>query len=343
MKGFNVLLTCCGMHISERINDLKNNEDCVPVKVYACNCNENNLPYGCAVEGCFVVPPISSPEYIPTLIDICKDNEIDIIIPTVTLELQFMAEHKEEFESNGIKVSISCLPSIKISNNKLLLYNLYSSIMPKTIATKSYKELLNFSKSLNGSQVCLKLADHCGGNGFAVIDDTKAYDMNFFNRRGDHRYLGWKEAENVFKRLNSPILAQEKIDGVDYSVSALAVNGEVSHLCGYFGYSMSYGAIEHGKITVNCKAYEIVKKICLELMIDGNVCFDFIIDKNGNVFLLEINPRVNASLPFVTKAGVNLLYLRCKNLLGDYSDVGQGYAVKEGLQMKKYHESRYFL
>ena len=63
----------------------------------------------------------------------------------------------------------------------------------------------------------------------------------------------------------------------------------------------------------------------------------------GEVVLLEVNPRVNASLPFVWKAGVNMLYLRCKNLLGDYSDIGQFQKIEFGLKMKKFYDSRYFL
>lgn len=343
MKDFSVLLTCCGMHVSERIHDLKNNEDNVCVRVFACNSNIDNLPHGCDVEGLFVVPPITAPDYISTLIEICLDNKIDIIIPTVTLELQFMAEHRHEFEKHGIKVNISSPPSIRISNNKTFLYNFYRDLMPPSVVTNKFSELLNFSTLLEGSPICIKFPDHCGGNGFAVIDDDKAYDMSYYNKRGDHHYIGWDSVKRIFEKLDSPIIAQKKIDGIDYSVSALTVKGDVTHICGYYGFSMEHGAICHGKIAVNETAYEIVKRLCLELCLDGNVCFDFIVDKQGRVYLLEINPRVNASLPFVTKAGVNMLYLRCKNLLGDYTDIERNYAVKEGLQMKKYHESRYFI
>lgn len=90
MRDFNVLFTCCGMHVSERIENLRNNEDGVNVKVFACNSNPDNLPYGLDVEGCFVVPPIHHPDYIDVIVGICKENDIDVIIPNVTLELQFI-------------------------------------------------------------------------------------------------------------------------------------------------------------------------------------------------------------------------------------------------------------
>ena len=86
-----------------------------------------------------------------------------------------------------------------------------------------------------------------------------------------------------------------------------------------------------------------MEKLVKELDLDGNACFDFRITPEGWAVLLEVNPRVNASLPFVWKAGVNMLYLRCKNLLGDYSDIGQFQKIEFGLKMKKFYDSRYFV
>lgn len=342
MKDFNVLLTCCGNHVSERIRNLKENEDGVKVKVFACNSNPGNLPYGCDIDGCFVVPPLSSPGYIPEIVRICKDNRIDIIIPTVTLELQFMADYKEDFEKYGIKVSISSPMSLKISNNKLHLQEKYPALMPPTVATTSFADLLSFDSDIrHDHRLCVKLQDHCGGNGFAILDDDKARDMTYFNKKYDSHYLSYDEMERIMRRLDKSIIVQEYIEGLDYSVSVLADHGEVIHICGYLGYAMEHGAIEYGEIKKNEVAYSIAKMICSEIGLDGNACFDFRITPNGDVYLLEINPRVNASLPFVTEAGINMLYLRCKRLLGDYSENTKD--VQYGLKMKKYHESRYFV
>lgn len=342
MKEFSVLLTCCGNHISERIRNLKENEDGVNVRVYACNSHEDNLPFGCDVEGCFVVPAIHEPDYIETVIRICEENCIDIIIPTVTLELEFMAEHREDFEKRGIKVSIASPEAIRISNNKLFLYDRYSSLMPPTIATKDFHDLLSFrSRIASGHKLCVKLQDHCGGNGFAILDEDKARDMTYFNRKNDNQYVSYEEMERIMHRLDKPILLQEYIEGNDYSVSVLADDGKVMHICGYAGYAIEHGAIEYGEIMYNPKAYEIAKMICEDLCLDGNACFDFRISPNGDVYLLEVNPRVNASLPFVAEAGINMLYLRCKRLLGEFDESPK--RIQYGLKMKKYHESRYFL
>lgn len=344
MRDFNVLLTCCANHVKERIDSLKNNEDKVSVGVYAVNCNPDNLPACDMVDGSFVVPPITAPEYIDTILNVCQRNSIDIIIPTATVELGLMARHKGFFEKHGIKVSVASPEAIAVANNKIELQKRYASLMPMQTIAEDEADVYEFERQIPlGSRMCCKLSDHAGGNGFAIVDDEKAKDITLFNKFGENRYISMDDLYYIANRGTEKVILQEYVDGVDYSVSLLAANGDVTHIVGYVGHQMSYGAIVSGEIRFNEKAYAIATQITKELGIDGNACFDFRIKENGEVVLLEVNPRVNASLPFVWRAGVNMLYLRCKNLLGDYTDVSRFHKIFFGLKMKKFYDSRYFV
>ena len=343
MKDFNVLFTCCGMHVKERIDSLRHNEEGSKVKVFAVNCEQDNLPPADMADGTYVVPKIHDAKYLSTILAICKANEIQVIVPTVTLELEFMAKNKDYFEKKGIKVSVASPEALAVANNKIKLHEAYGSLMPKEIVPTSSDDVSKFKKSLPlGSALCCKLSNHCGGNGFAIIDDEKSLDMTLFNKYGGNHYISTHQLKELIERGDYKIIVQEFRHGYDYSVSALTVQGRVTHICGYIGYQMSCGAIINGEILYNRKAYQIVEKICNELKLDGNVCFDFRISPNGDVTLLEINPRVNASLPFVQKAGCNMLYIRCKNLLGDYTDIEVADRIKYGLRMKKFYDSKYY-
>ena len=136
------------------------------------------------------------------------------------------------------------------------------------------------------------------------------------------------------------IILSEYIAGHDYSVCTLSASGEVLHRCGFIGLEMDYGSVMLGEIQKNATAYEIAETVCAELGIDGNACFDFMLGKDGRVKLLEVNPRLSASLPFVAAAGLNLPYLRCKQLLG-YDITGYDINVRYGLKMRKYYECEY--
>jgi len=45
-----------------------------------------------------------------------------MVLPLVTRELIPLAMHKKEFETAGIKISVSPLASLEIANNKSRLY-----------------------------------------------------------------------------------------------------------------------------------------------------------------------------------------------------------------------------
>lgn len=343
MKDFNVLMTCSGMFAKSFAQLLKENTDGANVKVYACNMDENRLPPKGCTDGDFIAPKITDKEYMPFLLNLCMENNIDIIIPTVTLELGFMSKHAKEFAENGIKTSISLPETIRVANDKIRLYNRYSPLMPLQLTTHDPNDVLSFSKWLpNGSKLCCKLSDHAGGNGFAIVDDEKALDPTLFNRYATDRYISMRDLLEIIERGTHDVILQEYKEGYDYSVCVLANNGIVSHMVGFAGKVMSYGAIMNGEIEYNTEAYRIAECISKELRIDGNACFDFRISKDGSTTLLEINPRVNASLSFVNEAGINMLYLRCKNLLGDYSDLEKSYPIRYGLKMRKYYETVYY-
>lgn len=343
MRSFNVLLTCCSIHVKEVIDCLRNNEDGVEVKVYVANSVAANLPPEELSDGNFVVPPVTAPEYIETLISICKEHDISIVMPTATLELEIMARAKEKFAQNGIIVSVSSIESLLIANNKIALYSCYADLMPKQVIPNGISDVDAFAAMFKykNSSICCKVDNLCGGKGFAVVDDKKCNDTSLFNKFGENRYISLHDLKSIVGNGKNKVILQQRIEGLDYTVSILANQGVVTHICGYVGYMMAFGSIMYGEIQPNSMAYDIVTKIVAELKLDGNVAFDFILRKSGKVVLLEINPRINASLPFVRQAGCNMVYLRCKQLLG--FEVPAECVMKEGLKMKKFYDTRYYV
>jgi len=340
MKPINVLFTCTSLYSHEYAECLTNNEDGTTIHTYAVNCDkERFMPRG-YVEEQFLVPKITDEKYIPALLKLCDELNIDIIIPTATVELEMMSAAKETFEDRGVKVSVASEKCVSIANNKKELYKRYSPLMPAQVEAKSGGEIYQFY--VKNKEICCKLSDGCGGSGFAIVDDIKAKDPLLFNRLGTERYISSQQLYEIAVAGKYDMLVQEYIEGIDYTVNVLAVKGNVTHIVGIAGSLMSYGVILKGKIEYNAVAYEIAEKITKELMLDGNACFDFRITPDLEVYLLEINPRVSASLSFVKEAGVNMLWLRCKNLLGDYSDVSKFFPIKYGLKMERKYAGRYY-
>lgn len=337
----NVLITGCNNHFQGIERCLHKNYENEPVRTIGTDCNPNHV-IGTGCNATYVVPRSDDPTYIPTMLDICKAENVDVILPFVTTELHIMAENSNKFESVGTKVSVSSPESINVANNKVAMYNKFKRFMPyQTVATNS-DDVQKFAEAIGYPyrRFCCKLPESCGGNGFCIVDDKLASDIRYRNKCGVAGFVSLDTMKELADNYNREIILSEYIDGNDYSVCVLADHGTVKHICGYIGYEMDYGCILLGEIMKNDKAYSIAEEVCHEIGIDGNACFDFMLGKDGRVMLLEANPRISASLAFVAAAGLNLPYLRCKQLLG--KDTGEyDISIRYGLKMRKYYECEY--
>jgi len=113
-------------------------------------------------------------------------------------------------------------------------------------------------------------------------------------------------------------------------------------MLGFEASLMAFGSAMFAEISENEQAYDIARKVTKDSGLDGNACFDFMKRKDGSVKLLEVNPRLSASLPFIARAGLNLPYLRIKQLLGrDFTSRQPEINFK--LRMSKNYESEYFV
>lgn len=357
MRKLTVLITGCSKHSKEVVDCLVQNEDGREVDVVAVDMDENRLlKHGTKYQ--YVAPPITDEGYIPFLKNVCEETHTDIIIPYITAELELMARYKKEFEEIGVKVSVASKESLEILNNKEKFGEMFQRYAPGQCATDDVHtaKIICEAHKNKKMKLCCKISGKCGGTGFCIVDNEKAYDISLFNRCGVNRYISDQDLYKIIEAGNKVIL-QEYIEGVDYSVCVLADHGRVLDMAGYAGYDMQYGAVVNGQIVTNQEAYDIAQFIVRKLGVDGNACFDFILEgmtsksdirdlQKAHVKLLECNPRINASIGFCWHAGMNLVYLRCKQLMGELTSdeiVTSNLRLKEGLRMQKYYESEYYI
>ena len=57
-------------------------------------------------------------DYIPQLLEICKRDGIDLVIPTIDTDLLVLAENRELFRKAGIAVMISGLDKVRLCRDK---------------------------------------------------------------------------------------------------------------------------------------------------------------------------------------------------------------------------------
>jgi len=331
------------MHSKDLIDVLRANYDGEEIHVVGINCEDTALLRS-GVDAGYVVPRITEPDYIPTVISICEKEHVDVIFPFITAELPIMAVNKPLLEEHGIKVSVSSLESLQASGDKIALAAKYADLMPKQIVVRSSADIAGFARMIGypDKKMCCKLPDRCGGLGFAIIDEEKGRDLTIYNKFGVSRYITLDMLYLLYANCSETLILQEFEEGTDYSVCLLAQDGETLYRCGFEASLMAFGSAMFAAISENEMAYEIAEEIVRDTGLDGNVCVDFILKPDGTVRLLEVNPRLSATLPFIARAGLNLPYLRCKQLLG-YNVKGLSLDVNTRLRMSKNYESEYFV
>lgn len=58
-------------------------------------------------DGSFAAPRVTSPEYVPLLIDLCREKQIRLVVPTIDPELTRLALARDQFAAEGIHVAVS--------------------------------------------------------------------------------------------------------------------------------------------------------------------------------------------------------------------------------------------
>lgn len=115
----NIIITSAGQRVA-LVRDFKETlvRFYAEAKVFTTDMNPELAPAAYVSDGCFEVLRVTDENYISQLLDICKKNEIGMIVPTIDIELLVLAENKKLFNDNDIIVCVSDLDFIKVCRDK---------------------------------------------------------------------------------------------------------------------------------------------------------------------------------------------------------------------------------
>ena len=91
-------------------------------KVFTTDCDKT-APAIHLSDGFFLTPRVTEDNYIPTLIEICKDHSIAGILSFIDPELEILAKNKDRFNEIGVRILIPNENFVKICYDKYLTHN----------------------------------------------------------------------------------------------------------------------------------------------------------------------------------------------------------------------------
>jgi len=276
------------------------------------------------VDTFYKVPAATSPDYCDIVMDICKKEHVDIYFPNISAEVSNLVQNRNKFEKIGTKLAISNVESIEIANNKLSTYKFLKENnidVPKFYPVKSVEDFVEGCRVMGYPQnaICLKIIDGSGSRGVRIIDSTKSrYDI-FVNEKPNNFFTSYEEMKSTLMEARNfhDMMLVEYMPGTEYTVDLLAEKGKVLYEVGRENVVSLMSIAQESILKYDEEAYRICEKIVELLKMDGNIGFDFMRDRDGTPMLMDINPRITATVSVIAAGGVNLPYMRVKQLLGE--------------------------
>jgi len=338
MRDLTVLLTACGVQfIPGLVQCLRNNGE-RNIKIVGTDMHEEPTLYE-FVDVLYEVPKATNQNYVDRLLEICKKEKVDVLLPFMSAEILTLHDNKERFESIGTKVSVSNRNSIEIANNKLKFYEYLRDnglSVPKFYPLRNVRELEEVCTKLGYPEkaVCVKATNLSGSRGIRILDPSKSRFDILFGEKPNSFYISLEELKIILSEKNTmpEMMAMEYLPGEEYSVDLIADHGKVIYMCGRESNVILASIPQVATLKKNEGAYNISRAVIESLKLDGNADLDFKLDEKGQPVLMEVNPRIAATLGIFAAGGLNLPYLRIKQLLGEeLPEVN----IKYGTMMKR--------
>lgn len=273
----------------------------------------------------YQVPADTDPSYTSRLLEICKKEKVDVLMPFMSAELLNLIDRKPDFEAVGTKVSVSDRHSVEVTNNKYQFYAFlkeHGIKVPRFAPVRHSTELLAACEQCGYPQngVCVKATELSGSRGIRIIKPGMSRFDVLFNEKPNSFFTSYEDLQATLneKPEMPEMMTMEYLPGEEGSVDLLAENGKIIYMA-YRESNVNLHSIpQAATLSYNQEAYDIAEKVIDALGLTGNADLDFKADAEGHPVLMEINPRIAATMQIFKEGGLNLPYLRVKHLLGEY-------------------------
>lgn len=331
MKTNNILFTCAGRrnYLINYFKDALNGNGLV----IAID-NQTNAPALIDADLAIQVSDIYSDTYLEELKSICIKHQVRALIPLNDLELPMLAKHKAEIEETGTKVIVSNQFAIDICFDKWKTFQFLKD--HKLLTPKTYINFNTVAENIKNKELefplVLKPRWGSASIGIEIVENMEELDCAY-------RLLKIKLSRSILNKasedaIESAILIQEKIDGIEYGMDILNdFEGNYYNTFAREKLSMRAGETDKAMSVINPKFSDIGETIARNLKHIGNMdCDVFLVGEK--VYVLELNPRFGGGYPFSHEAGVNTAAIYIEWLNGN-KDVSHLNNYEENISFAK--------
>ncbi len=306
----NILITAIGSMSAEYVIRELREEN----KVVGCDIYPSHWHFQAKLcHNCYQVPLATDNNYVKALLNICKQEAINFLVPLTDLEIDILNKNRRTFAENNVVLCMPSEESLKISRDKLALYYFFRDdeqvSVIKTVNRIDQNEEVSFpliAKPYNGRS----------SEGLFLVKNQR--DLDYVLSKEGYIFQEYKEGS---------VFTVDCVRNADTKVVVAIAREELLRTKNGAGLTV--------RLTNDQNLLNKVHYIANQLDINGCVNIEFI--KNGQAYyLIDINPRFSAGVAFSAQLGYDVAnnHLRC--FVGE--DIAPSPELEEKIMTKKFHE-----
>ncbi len=281
-----------------------------------------------------VVPSIYDPSYIDELARVISNYKIDAVISLNDLELPILSRHRERLEAGGARVLVSPEAVIDIAFDKMKTARFLQS--NGILTPKTYTDIASATKAISSGEIQFPVVvkPRWGSASIGIDFPADSEDLELAFKLQHKRLHSTMLATASGQDLENAILIQQKIIGKEYGMDIL--NDFEGNYIGTFvrqKLAMRSGETDKAISVIDGRFDAIGKKISENLRHVGNLDID-VFEADGDLYVLELNPRFGGGYPFSHEAGINTPAIYIELLRGG-SNLEKHINYKAGVMFSK--------
>ena len=258
----------------------------------------------------YVVPRIDSPEYINTILKICKEGNVKAITTLIDPEIEVLSRNRDKFLEIGV---LPLCPADDITARCCFdKYEMFKYCTENGIPTPlTYHNFDEFKKGLAEGKISFPvfMKPICGSGsvGAHKVNTLEQAEQDWFS--GEHDYI----IQELMT--GGDCDADVYVDAISHKAVAAFSKRKIETRIGGASKTISYK---------DQKLFNFIEKVASVFKFCGPMDMDFFI-KDGEYLLSEVNPRFGGAYLHAYGAGVDFFPLIWNNMNGieNASIIGQ--------------------
>ena len=269
----------------------------------------------------FLVPPISHPDYLPSLLKICREHQVRLLFSLNDLELPILARLRNRFLEVGTLPVVSSPEIVDMCFDKVSSYRYLQSIGVETPRTWTSLDDFRSAMATGDLRFPVVVKPRWGTASIGNEYPESSEELDFAWRLGRLRLMRSFLAEVSAQDEGHCLMVQEKLAGTEYNLDIINdLQGRYVKTFVKRKLAMRVGEGAVQAVTVEHPALEALgEHIGRAVGHLGILDCDVFVEGNHSR-VIDLNPRFGGSYPFTHLAGADLPAALIAWALGDPVD-----------------------